>query len=112
MRKLKVSFGEAVFENPKEFITKLPTVKKKNCLLLLKELSDNNKELKKFVEQSKEVQNKLRLDREPCIIIKNKAYPNTVISIKKSIKRIDSPIDNVKYYEDPEDKIIRFSPAL
>lgn len=112
MRKLKVSFGEAVFENPKEFIAKLLPVKQKNCLLLLKELSSNNKELKKMVEQSKEIQDKLKLEREPCIIIKNKAYPNTIISIKRSNKRIDSVIDNVKYYEDPDEKIIRFSPAV
>src|SRR4030067_814871 len=85
--------------------------RKQNCLLLLKQLSDNNRELKKYVEQSKEVQDKLKLEREPCIIIKNKAYPGTVISIRKSIKRIDSPIDNVKYYEAPEEKIMRFSPA-
>ncbi len=112
IRKLKGSFGDAVFENPKEYITKLPPVKQKNCLIMLKELSNNNKELKALVEQSKEVQDKLKMDRDPCIIIKNKAYPNTIISIRKSTKRIDSPIDNVKYYEDPEDKIIRFSPAL
>jgi uncharacterized protein (DUF342 family) len=112
INKLKLSFGDAVFDNPKEFIDKLPSARKKNCLLLLKELSSNNVELKKLVEQSKEVQNRLKLDREPHIIIKNKAYPGTIISIKKSIKRIDSPIDNVKYYEDPEEKIIRFSPAV
>jgi hypothetical protein len=110
--KLKLSFGEKVFENPKEFLEMLPVVKKKNCLLLLKELGSNNNELKKFVEQSKEVQNKLKLDREPCIVIKNRVYPGTVLSIKKSIKRIDSPIDNVRYYEDPAEKVIRFSPAV
>ena len=112
MRELKVSFGESVFENPKEFIEKLPNVKKKNCLILLKALSNNNKELKKLVEKSKEVQEKLKLDREPCIIIMNKAYPGTIISIKKSIKRLESPFDNVKYYEDPQEKIIRYSPAV
>ena len=110
--KLKLSFGEKVFENPKEFLEMLPVVKKKNCLLLLKELGSNNNELKKFVEQSKEVQNKLKLDREPCIVVKNRVYPGTVLSIKKSIKRIDSPIDNVRYYEDPAEKVIRFSPAV
>lgn len=112
IRDIKGSFGETVFENPKDFIARLPAVKQKKCLMLLKELSNNNKELKRLIEQSKEVQDKLKLDREPYIIIKNKAYPNTIISVKKSIKRIDSPIDNVKYYEDPEEKIIRFSPAL
>lgn len=112
MRKLKVNFGEAVFDNPKEFIAKLPNFKKKNCLILLKELSSSNKELKTYMEQSREVQNKLKLEREPCIIIKNKAYPGTIISIRKSIKRIDTLIDNVKYYEDPDEKIIRFSPAV
>lgn len=112
MRQLKVSFGESVFENPREFINRLPVAKKKTCLLLLKELSNNNRELKRLVEQSREVQEKLKLEREPYIIIRNKAYPGTVINIKKSVRRVDSPIDNVKYYEDPEDKIIRFSPAV
>ncbi len=112
MRKLKVGFGEAVFENPKEYISRLPNMKKKNCLLLLKELSDHNGQLKTYLEQSREIQERLKLEREPCIIVKNKAYPGTVISIKKSIKRLDGPIDNVKYYEDPEAKIIRFSPAV
>jgi len=112
IRKLKGSFGNSVFENPKEYIAKLPPTKQKSCLILLKELSNNNAEMKKLIEQSKEIQDKLKLEREPCIIIKNKAYPNTIINIRKSTKRIDSPIDNVKYYEDPEDKIIRFSPAL
>jgi uncharacterized protein (DUF342 family) len=112
MRKLKVNFGEAVFENPKEYISRLPSMKKKSCLLLLKELSNSNKELKQLVENSKEVQNKLRLEREPVIIIKNKAYPGTLINIKKSIKKIDSVIDNVKYYEDSNEKIIRFTPAV
>lgn len=112
MRVLKVSFGESVFENTKDFIEKLPGVKKKNCLILLKSLSNSNKELKSLVEKSKEVQDKLKLDREPCIIIKNKAYPGTIISIRKSIKRLESIFDNVKYYEDPADKIIRYSPAV
>ncbi len=112
MTKLKLSFGEAVFDNPKEFIEMLPAVRKKNCLLLLKELSGNNIELKKYVEQAKEVQSKLKLEREPYIVIKNKAHPGTVISVKKSIRRIDSPIENVKYFEDPEEKIIRFSAAV
>ena len=112
MRKLKVSFGEAVFENPKEYIKILPAVKKKNCLLLLKELSSSNKELKKYIEKSKEIQGKLKLEREPYIIVKDKAYPGTVINIKKSVKKLDSTIDNVKYYEDPEEKIIRFTPAV
>ncbi len=112
MRKMKVSFGEAVFENPKEYISRLPSVKKKQCLLLLKELSTSNKELKTFSEEQAKIQSKLRLEREPYIIIKNKAYPGTVISIKKSVKKLDQVVDNVKYYEDPNDKIIRFTPAV
>jgi len=112
MRKMKVSFGEAVFENPKEFIVKLPTVKKRNCLLLLKELSDNNKELKKLTEKAREIQGKLKLEREPVIIIKNKAYPGTSVNVKKSIKKLDRVFENVKFYEDPEEKIIRFTPAI
>ena len=57
-----MNFGEAVFENPKEFISKLLPAKQKSCLLMLKELSNNNKELKKLLDQSKEIQEKLKLD--------------------------------------------------
>ena len=112
MRKMKTSFGEAVFENPKEYIAKLPSIKKKNCLLLLKELSESNKELKRLTEQSRVIQSKLKLEREPVIIIKNKAYPGSVVNIKRSIRKIDKVFENVKFYEDTEDKLIRFTPAV
>jgi uncharacterized protein (DUF342 family) len=112
MRQLKVNFGEGVFENPKEFLTILPPIKKKNCLLLLKELSDSNKELKRLNEVSKEIQDKLKLDREPSIIVMDKAFPGTILNIKKSVRKIDKEVTNAKYYEDPEEKVIRFTAAV
>lgn len=113
IRRLKQNFGEAVFENPKEFISILPPVKKKNCLLLLKELSDKNKILKTRTDESKAVQEKLKLEIEPTIIIKNRVYPGTEINVKKSVKKIEEkPLDNVKFYEDTNDKIIRFTAAV
>lgn len=112
IRKLKVSYGEGVFENPKEYIAILPAVKKKNCLLLLKELSDSNKKLKELVEESKKVQEKLVLNQEPFIIIKHKAFPGTVLNIKKQVRKIDKEIENVKFYEDKTDKTIRFTSAV
>lgn len=112
IRELKVNFGESVFENPKEFIAILPPIKKKKCLLLLKELSDSNKELKILTEKSKEIQAKLKLDKEPTIIVKNRVYPGTSINIKRSVKKIEKPADNLKFYEDPNDRIIRFTSGV
>ena len=112
IRKLKTNFGEGVFENPKEYLTILSSVKKKNCIFLLKELSDKNKELKSLVNKSKEIQAGLKLEKEPVISIRNKIYPGTVLNIKKNVKKIDSILDNVKFYEDPNDKVIRFTPAI
>jgi hypothetical protein len=111
MRKLKVSFGEGIFENPKEFISILPPVKKKNALLLLKELGEGNKELKGLVEESKKVQEKLKLDQEPVVIVTDKVFPGSIISIKKSVRKIDKELQNVRFYEDPDEKVIRFTSA-
>ena len=111
IRKLKVSYGEGVFENPKEYLSFLPAVKKKNCLVLLQELNDGNKNLKTLTEKCSEIEQKLHLDQEPVIVIKDKIYPGTVLNIKKSVRKIDEKMDNVKYYEDPDDKVIRFTSA-
>ncbi|HOO71999.1 MAG TPA: FapA family protein [Spirochaetota bacterium] len=112
MRKLKVSFGEGVFEDPKKYIGMLPSIKKKNCLILLKELSSGNKMLKELIEKNKEIQDKLKLERDPSITIREKTFPGTVLSIKKSVRKIENIVENAKYYEDPTDKVIRFTSAV
>lgn len=112
VRLLKVNFGEGVFEDPKKFISILPAVKKKKCLELLKELSTGNKQLKELIDKGNQVQMGLKLQREPVIIIMDKVYPGTNLSIKKSVKKIDSVMTNVKFYEDEEQKIIRFTSAV
>ena len=54
MRKIKTSFGEGLFEDPKKFLSILPPLKKKNCLLLLMELTERNKEMNALIsEESK-----------------------------------------------------------
>jgi len=111
IRKLKVSFGEGVFEDPKKYISILPPLKKKNCLVLLKELNDGNKELKELTEKSQEIAEKLKLEREPVIIVYDKIYPGSVLNIKKRIRKIDRIYENAKFLEDPETKDIRFTVA-
>ncbi len=111
MRLLKVNFGEGVFEDPKKYISILPDIKKKKCLELLKELGNKNKDLKELIAKTQEVQEGLKLDREPVIIITNKVYPGTVLNIKKSVRKLDKPATNAKFYEDPEEKAIRFTAA-
>ncbi len=111
MRLLKVNFGEGVFEDPKNYISILPEIKKKKCIELLKELSSKNKELKELAAKIQEVQEGLKLDREPVVIVTNKVYPGTILNIKKSVRKIDKPATNAKFYEDPEEKAIRFTAA-
>ena len=111
LKKIKNSFGEEVFKNPKEFIAILPPVKKKNCLVLLKELSESNKRLKVLLEQRKEIEEKYKLERDPYITINDRVYPGTNLSIKKSKRKIDKEMSNAKFFEDPDEKVIRFSSA-
>jgi uncharacterized protein (DUF342 family) len=112
LRRIKSSFGEGLFENPKEFIKILPPVKKKNCLLLLKELTDYNKELKILSEKQKVVEKKLKLEREPVIIVKELIFPGLIAQIKKRKRRVEQKLENVKLFEDPKEKVIRISSAV
>ncbi|MCX7679806.1 MAG: FapA family protein [Spirochaetes bacterium] len=112
IKKIKASFGEKLFENPKEFVASLPPVKKKNCLLLLRDLSENNKKLKELVEKWKAVEEKNKFEREPTIIIADTVYPGTEINVKKRRRFIDQVLKNVKFYENPADKLISFTSAV
>ncbi len=111
IRKLKTSFGEGVFEDPKKYIAILPPVKKKACLSLLQELNSGNRELKNLQEKSQEVSEKLKLEREPYIIVYNRIYPGTVLNIKKRTRKIDREYDNARFFEDLDTRDIRFTSA-
>ncbi|MFH0976642.1 MAG: FapA family protein [Spirochaetota bacterium] len=111
-QKLKTSFGEEIFSNPKGLIAILPPIKKKPCLALLSELSSKNKELKVLSEEYKIKENELIFEVEPVIEISSKVYPGTFIKIKKIYRMIDEELHNVKFFEDPEQKIIRFTSAV
>lgn len=108
---MKMQFGEEIFKNPKEYIKILPPMKKKTCLLLLNDLSSANNNLKKLIEEAKVIEEKMKLDKEPVIIATNKVYPGVVVNVRKSVKKIDRLIENVKFYEDQLDKSVRFVAA-
>lgn len=108
---IKMQFGEEIFKNPKEYIKILPPLKKKTCLLLLNDLGTANSSLKKLFEEAKAIEEKLKFEKEPVIIATNKVYPGVVVNVKKSVKKIDHAIDNVKFYEDQLDKSVRFVAA-
>lgn len=112
MRKIKASFGEGLFEDPKKFLSILPPIKKKNCLLLLQELTAHNRELGEINKKRQEVEAKLKLERDPVVIVTEEVFPGTVISIKKRKRRIDEKLVNVKFYEDPSDREIRYTAAV
>lgn len=108
---IKMQFGEEIFKNPKEYIKILPALKKKTCLLLLNDLGTASSSLKKLLEEAKVIEEKLKLDREPVIIATNKVFPGVVVNVRKSVKKIDHIIENVKFYEDQLDKSVRFVAA-
>ncbi len=112
IRKIKASFGESLFENPKEFVSKLPAVKQKNCLLLLKDLTENNKKLKELAEKWKTAEEKNKFEREPVVIVTDTVFPGTIINIKKRRREIDQILKNVKFFENPADKLISFTAAV
>ncbi len=112
IRKIKTSFGEDLFKNPKEFVSRLPAVKKKNCLILLKELSDSNKNLKELSEKYKQTEEKNKLERQPSVIVTETVYGGTIINISKRRRLIEQKLTNVKFYEDPDEKLIKYVSAV
>jgi uncharacterized protein len=108
MAKIKASFGNNLFEDPKKFIAILPPVKKKACLELLAELTKNNNELKKLAMMGIKTEEKMVFDREPVVIVPEKTYRGVVINIKKRTRKIEQEIVNAKFFEDLQDKTIRF----
>jgi len=109
---IKMQFGEEIFKNPKEYLKILPPLKKKNCLLLLNDLASANASMKKIYEETKVLEEKMKFEREPVIIAVNKVYPGVVINVKKSVKKIEQVVENVKFYEDQLDKSVRFIAAV
>ncbi|HOP62529.1 MAG TPA: FapA family protein [Spirochaetota bacterium] len=109
---IKMQFGEEIFKNPKEYIKILPSLKKQNCLVLLNDLGKANASLQKLLEESWAIEGKLKFEKEPAIIVKGRIFPGSVVNVKKSVRKIETPLDNVKLYEDPEDKSVRFISAI
>ena len=54
---------------------------------------------------------KLKLERDPVVIIRDKVFPGTVIKIKNSVKLIEKEFQNVQFYEDKHQKVIKFTSA-
>ena len=109
--KLKTSFGEELFKNTKEYLKILSPVKKKNCIEMLSKMQSLTKDLTILKEKLDFERNKLKLDRDPVVVIRDKAFPGTIIKIKNSVRLIDKEFENVKFYEDKEQKIIKFTAA-
>lgn len=109
--KIKISYGEQLFRDAKEYIKFLPPVKKKACLELLAQLTNVNKELNTLKVEYRDTEAKLKFEKEPRIIVYRKAHPGTVIKIKSSVRALNEPLDNVKFFEDEEDRTIRFTAA-
>ena len=105
----KSMFGEELFKNTKEFISILPAAKKKSCVLMLSKLSKCNKEFQDITKKYYSAVEKFKLQREPTIQIFNEVFPGTIINIKKRIKKIERKYDNVKFFEDNEEKLIKFT---
>ncbi len=112
MMKLKTSFGEGVFDDPKKFIAILPPIKKKQCVTLITEIQNLNRTKKEIDARRVVAEEKLKLEREPVVVVTDCVYPGTVISIKKHIRRIDQKLDNVKFFDDMDTREIRYTSAV
>ncbi|MBN1501181.1 MAG: DUF342 domain-containing protein [Spirochaetes bacterium] len=112
MQKIRSNYGNNLFEDPKKFISILPDIKKKQCIQLLADLSNLNKDLKALAVQGMKAEEKLVFDMEPQIIAKEKIFPGTQIFIKKRTRKIEHEITNAKFFEDPEEKVIKFTSAV
>ncbi|HOP28292.1 MAG TPA: FapA family protein [Spirochaetota bacterium] len=109
---IKMQFGEEIFKNPKEYIKILPSLKKQTCLVLLNDLGKANASLQKLLEESWGIEARLKLEREPAVVVRGRIFPGSIVNVKKSVRKIETPLDNVKLYEDPEDKSVRFISAI
>jgi uncharacterized protein (DUF342 family) len=110
--RIQTSFGTALFENPKKFISVLPDIKKKQCIQLLSELTQANAEMKQLQVEGMKIEEKLVLDEEPVIIIKVKVFRGTVLNIRKRTRKVEEEITNAKFFEDQDEKVIRFCAAV
>ncbi|MDY6935834.1 MAG: FapA family protein [Spirochaetota bacterium] len=106
---IKSIFGEKLFNDPKVFISNLIPVRRKSCLLLLSKITDYNKELKLLTEDYNSSKEMTQLKREPMVHILNKIYPGTQVNINNCVKLIEKVLTNVKFYEDKDERIIRFT---
>jgi uncharacterized protein (DUF342 family) len=59
-----------------------------------------------------QIEHKLVLEEEPQIMVKDTVYPGTTLMIKKRTRKIEEKLTNVKFYEDPEEKVIRYTAAV
>lgn len=112
MNKIKNTFGNHLFEDPKKYIEVLPAPKKKICLEMLAEVSNINKRIKELAVIGMQVEHKLVLEEDPQIMVKDTVYPGTTLMIKKRTRKIEEKLTNVKFYEDPEEKVIRYTAAV
>ena len=109
---IKMQFGEEIFLRPKDYIKALPEAKRKNCLSLLHDLRIASAELTKITDEIKGLEDKMKLTREPVVIVTNRIFAGVIINIKKNTRRVEKTIDNVKFYEDQSDKSIKFISAI
>ncbi|MCL2025776.1 MAG: FapA family protein [Leptospirales bacterium] len=111
MRQLRINFGEGVFKEPQKIIATLIPAKKKLCLELLQQLSAKNAELKELSLKYDEISQKLVLEKEPFVVAYDKVYPGVVLNIKKNVLKVEREYSNVKFYDDMDEKRVRFTVA-
>jgi len=71
-----------------------------------------NNSMRILIDEAKAIEERLKLDKDPFIIATGRIFPGAVLNIKKSVKKIERPIDNAKFFEDSMDKTIKFVAAV
>ncbi|MDA3899538.1 MAG: FapA family protein [Spirochaetes bacterium] len=112
MNLLKNSFGNNLFEDPKGFISALPDIKKRNCVLMLNEMTIRKKKESEVKDKIADTEKLLVCDEDPQILVYSSTFPGTVLTIKHEVKKLEETMTNARFYYDKEEKLIRFASCV
>ncbi|HOJ50719.1 MAG TPA: FapA family protein [Spirochaetota bacterium] len=104
---MKMQFGNQFLLDLKGFLAILRGSRKIKFIELLTNLGDTNKKINKLKDEINELRNKIKFTKNPTITVKEKAYYDVVIQIRKSVTKLKKEkLGPTTFKEDPETGLI------
>lgn len=103
--KLKNDIGDAYFNNPEEFISKLPDDKLEKYEILINNFANLMEERKNLINELEELNKNLNF-KDAKVIIRNIAYENVSIYFGNTKYEIKNPIRTTVFFWDDKEKKI------